>query len=190
MTTGRHRSVGAPRAALALLALLIPNTLRAQAPPISLDGRESVEQMRQFEPFFGAWKRVESPPGTPVSVTGGCTFEKSNHGMTVNYRCGPENDAAESTTIFWHPTDRKLVYQMYSVRFPTDLLFVGVVEFPEPNTIHFIYRGHYGDGRILTYRETKRIATDGRLFTTTEEFKLRKWNQIFAGSVYTRAQLP
>jgi hypothetical protein len=164
-------------------AMAVP--VQSQAPPVSLEGRQSVEQMKKFEPFVGRWRRVEYPPGTPISA-GACTFEPSNHGITMDYRCGPEDDPGERTTIFWHPTDRKLVYRMYSVRFPTDLLFEGDVQFPETGTVQFVYRGYYGDGRILTYRDTKTIGADGRLTTVTEEFKLGQWTRIFPGSVYIR----
>jgi hypothetical protein len=157
-------------------------------PPISLEGRESVEQMKKFEPFLGTWSRVESPPGTPIPLTaGGCSWTRTNHGMTVDAACGPFDEPAEATRIFWHPIDRRFVFRLFSVRNPVDLLFDGVYEFPDANTVRRTYRGYYGDGRIHVYRETWTLEAPERLQQKTEHFTKGDWTQIFGGSVYAKA---
>jgi hypothetical protein len=172
-----------------LLGSLTSGSVAGQGPPpITLEGRESVEQMKRFEPFIGSWQRIESPTGTALPPPlGGCVFRRTSHGMTVDFACGPPGDSvAETTRIFWHPVDRTFVYRLYSVRYPSDLLFEGVCEFPAPNVLQQTYRGYYADGRILIYRETKTIS-GGRMNAKSEQYKNGKWEQIFGGSVYRKA---
>jgi hypothetical protein len=98
------------RCAVLIAAVILPvASIRSHGqapPPILLDGRESVAQMQQFKPFLGRWRRIESPPGTPIPATaGGCSWTPTNHGMTVDAACGPFDEPAEATRIFWHPID-------------------------------------------------------------------------------------
>jgi hypothetical protein len=167
----------------------LPVVTRGQEPPpIRLKGRESVVQLKAFEPFLGFWQRVESPVGTALpDSTGGCLFQRSSHGITIEWVCGPPGQkAGETTTVFWHPTEKRLIYRMYSIRFPQDLLFEGTITFPSSGTLQQVYQGFYADGRILTYRETKTIGSDGRMRGATEQLIDDKWTQIFGGSIYVR----
>jgi hypothetical protein len=156
-------------------------------PPITLEGRESVVEMKRFDSFLGMWRRIESPPGTPIpATTGGCSWTVTNHGMSVDAACGPAGDPAEATRIFWHPIERRFVFRLFSIRNPVDLLFDGEYDFPETGTMRRTYRGYYGDGRIHVYRETWSLDEDGRLLQRTEYFTKGEWTQIFGGSVYRR----
>jgi hypothetical protein len=158
-------------------------------PPILLEGRESVEQMKKFEPFLGTWTRVESPPGTPIpATTGGCSWTVANHGMSVDAACGPAGDPAEATRIFWHPIERRFVFRLFSIRNPVDLLFDGEYDFPATGTMRRTYKGYYGDGRIHVYRETWTLEGRDRLQQKTEHFTKGEWTQIFGGSVYSKAR--
>jgi len=176
---------------LLVYSLGAADRIAAQAPPpIRLEGRESVVRMKAFEPFLGFWQRIESPVGTALAdSSGGCLFRRGSHGITVDWAClPPGDDDGETTRVFWHPTERSLIYRLYSVRFPQDLLFEGTIEFPSPLTLQQTYKGYYADGRILTYRETKTIEADGRMRGMTEQSVDGKWVQIFGGSIYRKAE--
>ena len=155
-------------------------------PPIVLDGRESVEQVDRFAPFLGRWTRVEYPPGTAIESNGGCFFREAGHGMVIEVGCGPWDQPAEYVRVYWHPIDRSFVFQLFSVRYPSDLLFEGTYEFPSESQVRRTYRGSYADGRIHLYRETWTLEGPDRMIQVTERFQDGAWGQIFLTSVYIR----
>jgi hypothetical protein len=169
-------------------AAILGTSSAAEAQRIVLEGRESVEAMKQFDPFLGRWRRIESPRGTPISEdrAGGCVFEKFNQGISVRHGCGPWDAPAESGQVFWHPLDRKLIFRLYSVFFPDDLLFEGEYVFPEPGRMERMYRGIYGDGRIEVYRDVWTLEGPDRLHSVTEALRKREWVPLFDGSLYRR----
>jgi hypothetical protein len=49
-----------------------------------------------------------------------------------------------------------------------------------------VYRGIYGDGRIVVYRDVWTLEGSNRLSSVTEELRKREWIPIFGGSLYRR----